>query len=86
MDTAASRRIQCGVSALAKNQTYLSPKEALVEGAYQRIAKYTKGQFKVVSTEQYRLHQRCATQARKGRVMLAGDLCTQVALNKTVKL
>lgn len=73
IDTAVSRRIQCGVSALAKNQTYLRPKETLVEGAYQRIAKYTKGQLKVVSTELYYLHQRCATQTRKGRVMLAGD-------------
>lgn len=50
-------------------------KEALMERAIKRVARYTKpdAPFKVLSTEPYYLHQRCAAQARIGRVVFAGD-------------
>lgn len=52
-----------------------SSREAVLERAMKQVRKYIKADspFKIVSTEPYYLHQRCAAQARKGRVMLAGD-------------
>lgn len=46
-----------------------------IERAYKRIPRYMEGKtgFEVTRAEPYLLHQRCAAQARKGRVMLAGD-------------
>ena len=50
-------------------------KEAYLERAYQRVPRWLTGskEFKVARAEPYWLHQRCAAQARKGRIMLAGD-------------
>ena len=50
-------------------------KASCIERAYKRIPRYTQGKtgFEVTRAEPYLLHQRCAAQARKGRIMLAGD-------------
>lgn len=62
-----------------KESTDLSPKkEDILERAQQRLKRYVKkapegGQFDIFRAEPYRVHQRCAAQAMKGRVVLAGD-------------
>lgn len=50
-------------------------KASCIERAYKRIPRYMEGKtaFEVIRAEPYLLHQRCAAQARKGRIMLAGD-------------
>jgi 4-nitrocatechol/4-nitrophenol 4-monooxygenase len=50
-------------------------KASCIERASKRIPRYMEGKtgFEVTRAEPYLLHQRCAAQARKGRVMLAGD-------------
>ena len=56
--------------------THLSlKKEDILKRARQRCARYAKGNrnLEVSRAEPYRLHQRCAAQAIKGRVLLAGD-------------
>ena len=49
--------------------------ESVKARATERIKNWTRGSsdFSIVRAETYWLHQRCASQARKGRVMLAGD-------------
>ena len=41
----------------------------------EKLQRYVKGSktFKITRAEPYWLHQRCAAQARKGRVLLASD-------------
>lgn len=53
----------------------LDSKEAYLKRAYERIPRFLKGAkaFKIARAEPYWLHQRCAAQARKGRIVLAGD-------------
>ena len=56
--------------------THLSlKKEDILKRARQRCARYAKGNrnLEVSRAEPYRLHQRCAAHAIKGRVLLAGD-------------
>ncbi|MCJ1259606.1 hypothetical protein MMC24_007445 [Lignoscripta atroalba] len=50
-------------------------KEEIMKRAYERVATYIKGskEFKITRAEPYINHQRCAAQAQKGRVLLAGD-------------
>lgn len=50
-------------------------REEQLARAHKRIPKYLKGSpdYKMSRAEPYILHQRCAAQAKKGRVMLAGD-------------
>lgn len=50
-------------------------KEETLKRAHERVQRYFKGSpdFKITRAEPYWLHQRCAAQARKGRVLLAGD-------------
>ncbi len=50
-------------------------KDMIMKRAVSQVSKYTKkgSPYKVVSVEPYYLQQRCAAQARKGRVVLAGD-------------
>jgi 2-polyprenyl-6-methoxyphenol hydroxylase-like FAD-dependent oxidoreductase len=50
-------------------------KEEILDRARGRISSFMKGEtdFGIVRAESYWMHQRCAAQARKGRVMLAGD-------------
>jgi hypothetical protein len=50
-------------------------KEEIHKRAMRRIVRYLKGRqdFELVRAEIYWLHQRCAAQASKGRVFLAGD-------------
>jgi 2-polyprenyl-6-methoxyphenol hydroxylase-like FAD-dependent oxidoreductase len=45
------------------------------ERAYQKIPRYLKGkkEFEISRADVFWLHQRCAKQGRKGRVLLAGD-------------
>lgn len=55
---------------------HLSPsKEDILERARQRCRRYVKDgiEIEVTRAEPYRLHQRCAAQAIKGRVLIAGD-------------
>ncbi|KAK3720430.1 hypothetical protein LTR37_003842 [Vermiconidia calcicola] len=49
--------------------------EDVLERARERCARYTKNKkrLEVARAEPYRLHQRCAAEAIKGRVLLAGD-------------
>lgn len=49
--------------------------EDINKRAKERTKKYTMGKegFELARAEPYQLHQRCATQAKKGRVCLAGD-------------
>ncbi|ORY10049.1 hypothetical protein BCR34DRAFT_588878 [Clohesyomyces aquaticus] len=46
-----------------------------LERATNRISKFMKGRkdFRIVRAESYWIHQRCAAQGRKGRVLLVGD-------------
>jgi len=50
-------------------------KEEILHRAHERLQRDIKGRkdFKITRAEPYWLHQRCAAQARKGRVLLAGD-------------
>lgn len=50
-------------------------KEDILQRAQERVGRYAKGKssFDIPRAEPYRLHQRCAAQAIKGRVLLAGD-------------
>jgi 4-nitrocatechol/4-nitrophenol 4-monooxygenase len=50
-------------------------KEEILDRARERLQRYVKGSkhVKITRAEPYWLHQRCAAQARKGRVLLAGD-------------
>jgi len=50
-------------------------KEETLKRAQERVQRYFKGskKFKISRAEPYWLHQRCAKQGRKGRVLLAGD-------------
>lgn len=50
-------------------------KEEILDRAHERLQRYVKGSknFKITRAEPYWLHQRCAAQARKGRILLAGD-------------
>jgi len=50
-------------------------KDETLKRAHERVKVYFKGSkdFTITRAEPYWLHQRCAAQARKGRVMLAGD-------------
>jgi 3-(3-hydroxy-phenyl)propionate hydroxylase len=52
-----------------------SKPEDIFERAKERCARYTNDRksLDVTRAEPYRLHQRCAAQAIKGRVVLAGD-------------
>ena len=49
--------------------------KSILERATERCGRYAKGRkdLQVTRAEPYRLHQRCAAQAIKGRVLLAGD-------------
>ena len=49
--------------------------EKIMERAKERIAHYAKGRedLEITRAELYVAYQRCAAQARKGRVLLAGD-------------
>jgi len=49
--------------------------EEIMERAKARLQRYAKGStdIEIKRAEPYNLHQRCAKQARKGRVLLAGD-------------
>ena len=56
--------------------SHLSMKrEDILDRAKERCGRYAKGRkdLEVTRAEPYRLHQRCAAQAIKGRVLLAGD-------------
>jgi 2-polyprenyl-6-methoxyphenol hydroxylase-like FAD-dependent oxidoreductase len=63
--------------AYIENSDLPSGKEDFLSRAKERIpASYIKhgdGKFNVIRAEPYTNHQRCAAQARKGRVFLAGD-------------
>ena len=50
-------------------------KDAILARARERCSRYAKGKpdLEVTRAEPYRLHQRCAAEAIKGRVLLAGD-------------
>ena len=50
-------------------------KEQIYERARERMKVFMRGRtdYDIVRAEPYWMHQRCAAQARKGRVMLAGD-------------
>lgn len=49
--------------------------EKVMERAKKRIARYTRGKedLEIARAEPYIVHQRCAVQAQKGMVLLAGD-------------
>jgi 2-polyprenyl-6-methoxyphenol hydroxylase-like FAD-dependent oxidoreductase len=56
--------------------SHLSSKpDDIFERAKERVSRYTKDHrpLELIRAEPYRLHQRCAAQAIKGRVILAGD-------------
>lgn len=51
------------------------PREATMAREYERVALFLKGskEFKVARAEPYLLHQQCASQVRKDRMLLGGD-------------